>query len=337
MQKLKRSLGGEKMKNFTFVLISALICSANVAHADNLSLDNYDSKALANCVDGKNLSAMMNISNPQLVAGSVIYMGKSPGGKQELQREVTNLPVISEDPTQAENTRCSVMMESTTEGNIDILGVLNAAASKDDVFKIEVRLISRQSVATVAENGSAVPAWRAEANAKRFAKILKTSSSLDEYWGINTISIYLVSVEQYKKVSRRASATYMFASGGVKYAKNESFKGSRIVVTGEWVPIKISQFEPDFRPNQSSVTIAATNNVPAPSTPLSSTTISAEVPGPTLAPVPTSVSAKPALVLASDRTPSGTLTAATTDQPTPPSPTLEAAILNQATVPPGSP
>jgi len=135
-------------------------------------------------------------------------------------------------------------MRATTSGNINILGI-NAAATKDELYSIQARLITRQSLATVVENESSIPVLESEAFRPRFRKLIQGRPTATDFFLIDGISVYFITVERYRKADFSLGGMFASFGGGASYKKDENFNGARILVTGDTVPIVIEMFPPD--------------------------------------------------------------------------------------------
>ena len=241
-----------------FIAFTAILCatSANAA-SPNLAINDFDSETLTNCVAGEDLGIKLGMSNPLTLIGNLVFTSKGQNGKTTLNRQPMALPTVVADAGSPDQTTCSITMRATLNGSLNILGV-SAAAKKDELYSINARLLTRQTLATVVENGLNVPVFTSDLYAPRFLNAIQRRPNSENFFLVDNINVYLIEVERYRKVGKSMSGLIAVFSGAGNYQKDESFKGVRFLVTGDTIPLDISMFR-----TQPAVPSVAT--LPAPS------------------------------------------------------------------------
>lgn len=237
------------MKHFLAVAGTlALLTGSGQAKAQSLNpnVADFNTQTLANCYTGTDLGALLNMSNPLTLIGSVGYTQTLPSGRTRLQRQPMALPSIVQEAGSPDQTTCSLQLEATTGGSLQILGI-TAQAERSDVFKIEARLITRQLLSTVVQDEMNVPVWEADQYRTRFRNILERAGG-SNYFLVDNINVYLVTVERYRRSNFSGVGIFAAFGGNVSYKRDENFKGARILVTGDTVPLR-----PEMFPSRTSV------------------------------------------------------------------------------------
>lgn len=234
---------GSRMMKCTAGVALAFAMSTGV-HAQTLNpaVADFNADMLKSCYAGENLGELLRMSNPLSLVGNVAFMDTSWQGRRTLQRHPIALPVSVTEAASPDQTTCEYKLEATTTGALNILG-LSAEATRGDVFRIEVRLVSRQALSQVAEEGQMRHVIEAEGYRSRFNRVLASHPRAERFFLVDDIAIYLLTTERYRRTSSAGGAMFSFLGGNVRYARDESFKGAKILVTGSLIPLTPAMFQ----------------------------------------------------------------------------------------------
>lgn len=222
--------------------VAAASWSATVlAVSPNSEIADFKVDSLNNCYTGEDLGKALNMSNPLSLIGSVAFTTPAPGNTVKLNRQPMALPTVISEAAAPDQTTCSLNLRATADGSLNILGI-SVGASKDEVYSIQARLITRQALATVVENGQNMPILESAAYRSRFRFLLQSKPTATGFFLVDQISVYLIEVERYRKINANLSGVVAFFGGGGSYKRDENFKGARILVTGDKVPLTIDMF-----------------------------------------------------------------------------------------------
>lgn len=236
--------------------LAAVACMATIstaqAQALNPAVADFNADMLRNCYAGENLGELLRMSNPLSLVGNVAFMDTSWQGRRTLQRHPIALPVSVTEAASPDQTTCEYKVEATTTGGLNLLG-LTVEATRGDVFKIEVRLVSRQALSQVAQDGQMLHVIEADAYRDRFRRVLASHPRAERFFLVDDIAIYLLTAERYRRASTAGSAVFSFLGGNVRYAKDESFRGAKILVTGSLIPLSAPMFQQASAPTEAVV------------------------------------------------------------------------------------
>ena len=225
----------------TGAVVSLALGTHAYAQQLNSSVADYAPSMFSNCYAGNDLAVATGINNPLLLMGSLTYFAETiqPNGSvaKGWVREPLALPIFVPDNTNPDQTTCAVKFEAATTGSLSVMG-LSLSASRGEVYSVTVRLISRQEIATVVEGQTQVPAYRAAAYHGAIASIMSSiPAGVDQFFVANNISIYLVQIERYKRGNGSGSFNFGVFTAGGNYSRDESFSGTKIIVTGNMTPL----------------------------------------------------------------------------------------------------
>ena len=206
---------------------------------------------------GEDLGIKLGMANPLTLIGSLVFTSKLTNGRTTLYRQPMALPSVVSDAGAPDQTTCNVTLRATLDGSLNILGI-SAAAKRDELYSITARLLTRQTLATVVENGLNVPVFASDLYAPRFLNAIQRRPTSENFFLVDNINVYLIEVERYRRSGGAMSGLIAVFSGAGAYQKDESFRGARLLVTGDTIPLDISMFR-----TQRAVPSAAT--LPAPS------------------------------------------------------------------------
>ncbi len=249
----------------TLALATTLSFGSNaVAQSDNAAIDNFDPTRFSSCYQGEDLGRMTKVSNPLLLVGSIAYLGPvmttTGVAATGWLREPLALPVVTADSTSPDVATCSVKFEVTASGNLSFLG-FSTNATRGDVYEAKVRLISRQSIAFVPENGSSVTAWHSARYREQFRTVVSAiPSTTDTFYLFDNISIYLLEVTRYQRRSTGGIAAFGLFSGGINYDRVDNFSGTKIIVTGDPVGLYRANYASTSTPQLTTPAVPVTNN-----------------------------------------------------------------------------
>lgn len=230
-------------------LVAALAATiAAPAYAQNLNdnIADYRADLFQNCYAGRDIGALTRVSNPLQLLGAIAYIGPvmGPDGTttQGWTRETLALPILAAEAIDPDNTTCTYEFEATSDGNVSVLG-FTFGAERANLYRVNVRLIARQYLATVAEDGQQVKPWRSAIHKNQILAVLGgADSTVENFFLFDNISIYLLEVERFRKAGFGVGGTLSLFSGGANYKRVESFKGTRLIVTGDPVVLKRSTY-----------------------------------------------------------------------------------------------
>lgn len=223
------------------ILASAVALAAASAASAEVKIDPFKEDLFKGCVQGDDIGAMTKVSNPILLLGSVVHTGKVLNGQGQivdgLVRKPLALPLITTDSASPDVSTCEHNFKVSADGNISFLG-FGLNASKSDIYKVKVRLVARQKLAPVPEQGAQVQPWLSTVYKPQFTSVVSgTPAAVKDFFIFDNISIYLLDVEKYRKVGGGLTGVFGVVTGGANYAKDEDFKGTKIIVTGDTVPL----------------------------------------------------------------------------------------------------
>lgn len=225
-------------------LVGTLIASlaaTSAAAQDNPAIDNFNTAQFNGCYSGRDIGALTRVSNPLLLLGSLTYVGTVLGDNgqttQGWVREPLSLPIITAETTSPDQATCTVKFETVSGGSINFLG-LSVNASSGDVYEATVRLISRQTIAPVAEGDLSVTAWRSTRYRDQLRSIISSvSPTINDFYLFDNISIYIVDVKRYRRRGANPFLGFGFFSSGINYDRVDDFKGTKLIVTGDTVSL----------------------------------------------------------------------------------------------------
>lgn len=229
------------MKKAFVALIFVFFAFSSNAASPNLSVNDFNTELLSNCVDGEDLGKRLNLANPLTVIGSLIFTEKKADGKIALRRQPMALPTIVSEAGSPDQTTCSITVRATADGALSILGV-SADAKRDELYAITARLLTRQTLSTVAEKGSILTLIESEQYKPRFYSAISSRPSAEDFFLVDNINVYLVEVERYKRSSGGVGGVIAYFGLAGAYKKDESFRGNRLLVTGDMIPLEIGLF-----------------------------------------------------------------------------------------------
>ncbi len=232
--------------NIRSAIGAALLLCASPALAD-VKVQPFSQDLFAGCVAGQDIGALTEVSNPLLLLGSIVYSGKvlsTTGVKDGLVRQSLPLPIISTDAGSPDVSTCEHNFSVNADANLSFLGFA-LGANKNDVYKVRVRLVARQKVAPVVQGGSSVQPWYSTLWRAQFKQVIDSAATgVNDFFIFDNISIYLMDVEKYKKVGGGLSGAFGLVTGGTSYARDDSFKGTKLIVTGDTVHLTRTMFGP---------------------------------------------------------------------------------------------
>ncbi|MGV8928513.1 MAG: hypothetical protein ACOH1E_02075 [Brevundimonas sp.] len=222
-----------------------MIFTAGSAAAQNLnsSIADFNTEALRGCYTGEDLGSLLNMSNPLSLIGSVGFTQTLSNGTTRLRRMGMALPYVVTEAAAPDQTTCSLVLEVAQSGAFNILGV-SVQGERSNVFKIQARLITRQALSTVVQNGQNVALWEASEYATRFRSLIQGQTQGSDFFLVDNISVYLVTVERYRKAGWTANFLGLTANfgGNASYRREETFTGARILVTADTQPLSLGMF-----------------------------------------------------------------------------------------------
>ncbi len=218
-------------------LIGNLALAATSASVEAQTIKPYNAAMFGSCTQGPNLNKLGG-NNPTELLGSLVYNGKYMDADGVIKTGSTfqplALPIETVPSNGSETPTCEEDFRMLATGSISVLGV-SANAQKDDVYRLRVRLIAQQALANVPEDGSNKPVWTSTKFKPNFqAAFAMTDADVKDALLFRSINIYLVQMERYSN-----SAAGMLAGifGGVKLSRDDSFKGTKVIVTGSSVSL----------------------------------------------------------------------------------------------------
>lgn len=235
-------IGSGFMKYVAAAAMSVAMVTGAQAQSLNPRVADFNADMLKSCYAGENLGELLRMSNPLSLVGNVAFMDTSWQGRRTLQRHPIALPVSVTEAASPDQTTCEYKLEATATGALSILG-LSVEAARGDVFRIQVRLVSRQALSQVAEDGQMRHVIEAEAYRDRFSRVLASHPRAERFFLVDDIAIYLLTTERYRRTSNAGDAMFSFLGGNVRYARDESFTGAKILVTGSLIPLTTSMFQ----------------------------------------------------------------------------------------------
>ncbi|MBV2149157.1 hypothetical protein KRZ98_12790 [Sphingobium sp. AS12] len=225
-----------------------LICAFfSVPARADVAISAFSKDLFTGCVQGRDIGSLTKSSNPILLLGSVVYTGKvlNDDGTigSGLVRVPLPLPLITSDAGSPDISTCEHNFQTSADGSISFLGFsLNAA--KSDIYKVSVKLVTRQRLAPIAQSGANVQPWFADLYQNQFKQILQSAdAAVTDFFLFDNISIYLLQVERYKKANGGLAGAFGAVVGGGSYSRDESFKGTKLIVTGDPVPLTRTMFK----------------------------------------------------------------------------------------------
>lgn len=233
------------MKIVIGALMAAFVAMPVLAQ-DNPSIDNFNAARFTGCYSGRDIGALTRVSNPLLLLGSLTYVGPVMGDNGQTSqgwvREPLSLPIVTAETTSPDQATCTVKFETVAGGSISFLG-LSVNASAGDVYEATVRLISRQTIAPVAEGAVSVSAWRSTRYRDQFRSIVSSvSPTIRDFYLFDNISIYIVDVKRYRRRNGGGILNFGLFSGGVNYDRVDDFNGTKLIVTGDTVSLTRQSF-----------------------------------------------------------------------------------------------
>jgi hypothetical protein len=263
---LRRVLPFQEVDVKIVIFASTLFFSiTGVASAqNNPAIQDYRTDLFGNCIGGTDIGELTKISDPIRLIGSIVYSGPIMLSGGEIGRGWAKapiaFPVTSSESTSPETTTCTYTFETTTNGSVNVLGFA-IAAGRTDVYKISVRLLMKQSLAMAAENNTQVYSWQ---SVRYHDQISSTISSIDDtvkdFFLFNDVAIYLLQVDRYKKVSIGSSGVLGFFTAAASYKRDETFLGTKIIVTGSPVVLARSAYSKTLIPPIAAETVQPLTN-----------------------------------------------------------------------------
>lgn len=229
---------------FATATIAAFIAGSSSATAQSLNsaIADFNTAALSGCYTGDDLGALLNLSNPLSLLGSIGYTETLADGTTRLRRQPMNLPSIVTEAASPDLTTCNLTLEATDSGSLNILGIA-VQAERSNVFRIQARLITRQSLSTIVEDGQNIPVWESASYGNRFLSIINSRPSGSNFFLVDNMSVYLVTVERYRRSGFSGLGIFASFGGSASYKRDESFTGTRILVTGDTVSLSPHMFQ----------------------------------------------------------------------------------------------
>jgi hypothetical protein len=230
------------MRKLVFGVLLTTAFSSTPALAE-VKVEPFTSSLFSGCVSGNDIGQLVDSSNPISLLGSLVYTGDvlTPSGiKRGLVRQPLALPIITTDSVSPDVTTCEHNFSVGADSNLSFLGFA-LSAKKSDIYKVKVRLVARQKVSPVAQNGSSVQPWLSETWKPIFSAAVEPTDAT-KFWIFDNISIYLLDVERYKKAGGGLSGVFGLVTGGANYERDDSFKGTKLIVTGDSVPLTRAMF-----------------------------------------------------------------------------------------------
>lgn len=221
--------------------LTTLLTVTSVAAQDNPAIDNFNTAEFSSCYNGRDIGALTRVSNPLLLLGSLTYVGTVLGDNgqttQGWVREPLSLPIITAETISPDQATCTVKFETVAGGSINFLG-LSVNATAGDVYEATVRLISRQTIAPVAEGNVSVTAWRSTRYRDQLRSVISSvSPAVNDFYLFDNISIYIVDVKRYRRRQSGGILGFGFFSSGINYDRVDDFKGTKLIVTGDTVSL----------------------------------------------------------------------------------------------------
>ena len=229
------------MKRIFTALFTIFCATAANAASPNLVINEFNSEALSNCVTGEDLGLKLGMANPLTLIGSLIFTSMPINGRRTLYRQPMALPSDVAEAGSPSQTTCNITLRATVDGSLTILGI-SAAAKRDELYSITARLLTRQTLATVVEDGLNVPVFASDLYAPRFRKAIQSRPNSENFFLVDNINVYLIEVVRYRRAGSTLSGLVAVFSGAGNYQKDESFSGVRLLVTGDTIPLDISMF-----------------------------------------------------------------------------------------------
>lgn len=208
-----------------------------VANAQNNStIADYKADMFKDCIGGTDIGELAKLSDPIRLIGSLVYSGRIMllGGKigRGWAKAPIAFPVTSNESTSPETPTCSYTFETIADGSVNILG-FSVAAGRTDVYKMSVRLLMKQSLATIAEGDMQVFPWQSVRYRDQLsATIGSVDQDVKDFFLFNDASVYVLQVDRYQKVAASSTGILGFFTASARYKRDETFTGTRIIVTG---------------------------------------------------------------------------------------------------------
>jgi hypothetical protein len=249
-------------------LIAATSATAAQAQSLNNNVPDFQSSMFQNCTTGTNIGDVTKVSNPMLLLGSLLYFGTQTdltgATSTGLIREPLALPIISSDATSPDQVTCNFAFEATGSTSLSIPG-LSISAERGDVYKGSVRLVLRQNIATVPESGYNVQAWKSAKYREMFrSAIAFTPSTISEFKLVDNISVYIITAERYKRDNAGIAGAIGILGTSLKYKRDESFAGTKVIVTGDVVTLLRNNYTSPNPPTPPPTVSADQNTVAQP-------------------------------------------------------------------------
>jgi hypothetical protein len=229
------------MKKYIALFLVAFSFNSANAASPNLIVNDFNSDSLSNCVDGNDLGKKLGVANPLTLIGSVGFTTKNADGSIKLNRQPMALPTVISEAGSPDQTTCSITMRAIADGSLNILGI-GAMAKKDELYSITGRLLTRQSLATVVENQQNMPIIESSMYKSRFRNVIAGRPAAKDWFLVDNINVYLIEVDRYRKVEGGITGVVAMFSGAGAYKKDETFKGARLLVTGDTIPLDLTMF-----------------------------------------------------------------------------------------------
>jgi len=220
----------------------ALIALFAANAANGQTIKPYNAALFGSCTEGPDLGEMTKGGNPAGLLGSLVYEGqvldKSGRPGPGLAREPIAVPIETEPSQGPETPTCAEDINVSASASISVLG-LGISAAKNEVYRVRVRLIAKQRVSMVPEGGKNEYVWNSQKYKDNFRLAFASiDPKATTAYFFDTINLYILEVERYQKTSGLFGSMW----GGVAYARDNNFKGTRVIVTGASKPLFRSNY-----------------------------------------------------------------------------------------------
>lgn len=215
------------------------------AYVDNPELDNIDTlgASLARCLQQRNITSYSaEITSPNSAIGNLLYWSRGLDGRPSIQHAAVFNDITVAQPDQAAEPRCRATVEVTADTQLSLLGVINTRVRQGEVYRIQYRAMSTQSLN---RNRDGTSAWLGRAQRGRVRDVIDNTidtAAIDEAYGVTEITVWMVTVEKYRNVSASGGVTMSLAAGGVSYQRDVSLQENYIVITGEVERLHLSTY-----------------------------------------------------------------------------------------------
>lgn len=198
----------------------------------------YSPSVFSNCLGAgvQDVTTEFKISDPAEIFGSLVYITSDVGmdgvAKSSWTRQPVAVPFVVTQASNVDTPACSHTIEATANGNLSILG-FSINAEKSDVYKMDLRMLAKQTVEDVQDGTIKKKAWISSqykpSFAAAFASIEPTITSARFF---DSLTLYVLRIEKYKRSTGGLGGAIGWLAGGAAYKRDEGFRGTRLIATG---------------------------------------------------------------------------------------------------------